>query len=87
MGSGSELIYFNVFLMGVGFLVAIIGITSMRFSSNGSHEWKPVHTMRTKKLIDGSRSSGFLMSRTVNGEKQYRQMTQSEAEDAVIDRW
>jgi hypothetical protein len=38
-----------------------------------------------KTLIDGSRASGLLMRRYVNGEAQYRRMTQEDEAEARLD--
>jgi len=84
---GNKLVYFNFLLISIALFIVIIGMISLSSSSNRSQEWKPISSMKPKKLIDGTRSAGVLMTRTVNGEKQYRQMTQDEAKDAIVDRW
>jgi hypothetical protein len=43
--------------------------------------WHPCATFFSKRLIDGTRSWGVLMRRYVNGQPQYREMTQAEYED------
>ncbi|KXO76685.1 hypothetical protein AYJ56_08640 [Brucella anthropi] len=57
------------------------------FKSTPNHEWVPIHSLKKKKLIDGTTLSGPLMTRTINGIAQYRRMSDDEYSDAIIDQW
>jgi hypothetical protein len=43
-------------------------------------EGQSIHSWRSRKLIDGSTASGYLMRRWVNGGWQYRALTEAEEE-------
>jgi hypothetical protein len=48
--------------------------------------WEPVFRLFDVRLIDGTNDGGDLMMRVVNGERQFRQMTEQEKAEIISSR-
>lgn len=56
----------------------MIAIRKLREKLFPDHPWEPCDTYRKHRLIDGTKDTGSLMRRRVNGRRQYRAMTDRE---------